>query len=69
MRKNLLVSGIALMIVGVFVFFYASERNCIIALLTNGRLTPWTIVEILGGILAFIGFFFALFGAFKGSPN
>jgi len=69
MNKTVSLLGIALVVIGVFVFFYASERNCIMALLTTGRLTPWTIVEIGGGILALLGFFIALFSAIKKSQK
>ena len=67
MKKSLLIIGIVFTVMGIFVFFYASERNCIIALLTSGRLTPWTIVEILGGVLALIGFIVAVFSVIKKS--
>ena len=67
MKKSLLILETVFIVVGFFVFFYASERNFIIAFLTSGRLTPWTVVEILGGVLALIGFIVAVFGVIKKS--
>lgn len=61
MRRYLSLSGAALVVAGIFIFIYASERNCIIALLTQGRLTFWTAIEVIGGIIASIGFLIAVF--------
>jgi hypothetical protein len=65
MRRCLFLSGAVLVVAGIFIFFYASERNCIIALLTSGRLTFWTVIEVLGGIIALIGFFIAMFSVIR----
>lgn len=67
MRRYLFLSGAALVVAGIFIFLYASERNCIIDLLTSGRLTFWTAIEVMGGIIAIIGFFIAVFGIIKKS--
>lgn len=56
-----------MVVAGIFIFLYASERNCIIALLTQWRLTFWTAIEVMGGIIAIIGFFIAVFGIIKKS--
>jgi hypothetical protein len=65
MRRYLFLSGAVLVAAGIFIFLYASERNCIIALLTSGRLTFWTVIEVIGGIITLIGFFIATFSVVR----
>jgi hypothetical protein len=55
MRKSLVLLGVLLCIVGIALGFYASQRNCLIAFVTSGRLNFWTVVEISGGIVALAG--------------
>ena len=45
--------GLVLLIVGVVLGFYASERNRLIAFITRGYMSFWTAIEILGGLIAF----------------
>jgi len=55
MRKYLTIVGLILFIAGSVLGFYASQRNCIIAFITMGRMNFWTAIEILGGLIALIG--------------
>ena len=60
----LVIAGMIYGIIGIYFGSVRKEKNyisfartlCIIALLTSERLTPWIIVEILGGVSALIGF-------------
>ena len=65
MRRYLFLLGAVLVATGMFIFLHASGRNCVIALLTSGRLTFWTAIEVVGGIIALTGFFIAVFGIIK----
>jgi len=62
MRKRLALFGFVLFIIGAFLGFYASQRNCIIAFVTQGHMNLWTAVEILGGLVALAGIMIALIG-------
>ena len=62
MRKGLILFGFALFVVGAFLGFYASQRNCLIAFITRGDMNFWTAVEILGGLVALAGIIIALIG-------
>lgn len=65
MRKSLILCGFVLFIVGVVLGFYASERNCLIDLITRGHMNFWTAVEILGGLMALTGIIIALISFIK----
>jgi len=65
MRKSLIVVGFILFIVGIALGFYASQRNCLIALFTEGYMNFWTAMEILGGLIALAGIIIALIGLIK----
>lgn len=65
MRKSLILFGFILFCIGVFLGFYASERNCLVAFITNGHMNFWTAVEILGGVMALTGIIIALIGFIK----
>ena len=65
MRKNLVLFGFVLFIVGVVLGFYASERNCLIAFITRGYMSFWTAIEVLGGLIALAGIIIALIGFIK----
>jgi hypothetical protein len=65
MRRYLFLLGAALITAGIFIFLYASGRNCIIALLTRGWLTFWTAIEVMGGTIVITGLFIAVFGIIK----
>ena len=58
----MILLGFVLLIVGVALGFYASERNCLIAFITRGHMSFWTAVEILGGLIALAGVIMALIG-------
>jgi len=59
-RKRLILFGLALFVVGAFLGFYASQRNCLIAFITRGGMNFWTAMEILGGLVALAGIIIAL---------
>ena len=65
MRKSLVLFGFVLFIVGVVLGFYASERNCLIAFITEGYMSFWTAIEVLGGLIALAGIIIALIGLIK----
>lgn len=65
MRKNLIIIGFILFVVGVVVGLYASERNCLIAFVTRGYMSFWTAIEILGGLVVLAGILIALIGFVK----
>jgi uncharacterized membrane protein len=65
MRKSLVLVGLVLLIVGVVLGFYASQRNCLIAFITRGHMSFWTTMEILGGFIALAGIAIALIGFIK----
>ncbi len=60
MRKNLVITGLTLFVIGIALGFYASQRNCLIAFLTSGYMSFWTGIEILGGFIALAGLIIAL---------
>ncbi len=60
MRRSLILFGLVLFIVGTFLGFYASQRNCLIAFITRGYMNFWTAMEILGGLVALAGIIIAL---------
>jgi hypothetical protein len=62
MRKNLVLTGLTLFVIGIALGFYASQRNCLIAFLTSGHMNFWTSIEILGGFIALAGLIIALVG-------
>ncbi|MDI6591944.1 MAG: hypothetical protein QME61_03365 [Patescibacteria group bacterium] len=47
--------GTILFIIGVGLGIYASGRNCLIRLFTQGEMNFWTGIEILAGIIALVG--------------
>ena len=65
MRKNLVLVGFALFIIGVALGFYASQRNCLIAFITSRYMSFWTSIEILAGFIALAGLIIALVGLIK----
>ncbi len=65
MRKSLIIVGFILFIVGVVLGFYASQRNCLIGFITRGYMSFWTVIEILGGIIALAGIIITLIGFVK----
>lgn len=65
MRKNFVLVGLVLLIVGVVLGFYASQRNCLIAFVTTGYMSFWTAMEILGGLIALAGIIIALVSFIK----
>ena len=65
MRKNFVLVGLVLLIVGVVLGFYASQRNCLIAFVTTGYMSFWTAMEILGGFIALAGIIIALVSFIK----
>ena len=62
MRKDLVLVGFVLFIIGAALGFYASQRNCLIAFLTEGYMSFWTAIEILAGFTALAGLIIALLG-------
>ena len=60
LRKGLIFFGLVLFVVGAFLGFYASQRNCLIAFITRGDMNFWTAMEILGGLVALAGIIIAL---------
>lgn len=65
MKRSLVLFGFVLLIVGMVLGFYASQRNCLIAFITRGYMSFWTAVEILGGLIALAGIVIALIGFIK----
>ena len=65
MKRSLVLFGFVLLIVGMVLGFYASQRNCLIAFITRGYMSFWTAVEILGGLIALAGIIIALIGFVK----
>ncbi len=65
MRKSFVLVGLVLLIVGVVLGFYASQRNCLIAFVTTGYMSFWTAMEILGGLIALAGIIIALVSFIK----
>jgi hypothetical protein len=65
MKKDLILLGFVLFIVGLALGFYASQRNCLIAFITSGYMNFWTAVEILGGLMMFAGIIIVLVGFVK----
>jgi len=64
-RKSLVLVGFVLFITGTVLGLYASQRNCLIALVTRGYMSFWTAMEILGGLIALAGIIIALVGLIK----
>lgn len=62
MRKRFALFGSVLFVTGLVLGFYASERNCLIAFITAGRMNFWTAIEILGGLMALAGVIITLIG-------
>ena len=65
MRRGLVLVGFALFIIGIAVGFYASQRNCLIAFLTEGYISFWTGIELLAGFTALAGLIIALVSFIK----
>jgi len=65
MRKDFILVGFALFAIGIATGFYASQRNCLIAFLTEGYMSFWTAVEILAGFVALAGLVIALVGLIR----
>ena len=65
MKRSLVLFGFVLLIVGMILGFYASQRNCLIAFITRGYMSFWTAVEILGGLIALAGTIIALIDFIK----
>jgi len=65
MKKSLFLVGLVLFVVGAVLGFYGSQRNCLIAFITEGYMSFWTAVEILGGLIALAGIIIALIGFIK----
>jgi hypothetical protein len=65
MKRSLILSGFVLLVVGVVLGFYASQRNCLITLITRGYMSFWTAVEILGALTALAGIIIAVIGVVK----
>jgi hypothetical protein len=65
MAKSLVLLGFILFVFGIASGFYASQRNCLIALVARGYMSFWTAVEILGGLVALAGIIIALIGFVK----
>lgn len=53
--KKKKILGIILFLIGIFLGFYASGRNCLFALITRGEMNFWTGIEILAGVIALLG--------------
>jgi len=47
MRGKMVLSGLILFIAGVVLGLYASERNCLIAFITNGYMSFWILSHYL----------------------
>ena len=65
MRRDLVLAGFALFIIGIAIGFYASQRNCLIAFLTEGYMSFWTGLELLAGLTALAGLIIALVSFIK----
>jgi len=65
MKRSLVLFGFVLLIIGVVLGFYASQRNCLIAFIRRGYMSLWTAVEILGGLIGLAGIIIALIGVVK----
>jgi len=65
MRKVWVLSGLSIVIIGIAIGIYASQRNCLVAFLTQGYMSFWTGVEILSGFVVLIGLIIAVIGAMK----
>jgi len=65
MKKSLILLGLALFAFGVALGFYASQRNCLVAFIAEGRMNLWTAMEIVGGLLALAGILIVLVGLVK----
>ena len=65
MRRDLVLVGFSLFVIGIAVGFYASQRNCLIAFLTEGYISFWTSIELLAGFTALAGLIIALVGFIK----
>lgn len=66
MRKIL---GIVLFLIGALLAIYASGKNCLIALITRGKMNFWTGIEILAGAIALTGLIFILLDFGRGKEN
>ncbi len=62
LRKGFVLVGFSLFVIGIAIGFYASQRNCLIAFLTEGYMSFWTGIELLAGLTAFAGLVIALVG-------
>jgi len=65
LRKNWVIVGFLIFVVGVALGFYASQRNCLMAFITSGYMSFWTAIEFLGGLIALVGIIIALIGLLK----
>jgi hypothetical protein len=65
MRRGLVLAGFSLSVIGIAVGFYASQRNCLIAFLTEGYMSFWTGIELLAGLTALAGLIIALVSFIK----
>jgi len=62
MRKGLVLVGLSLFVIAIAIGFYASQRNCLIAFITEGYMSFWTAIELLAGSAALAGLVIALVG-------
>ena len=62
LRVGFVLVGFILFVAGAALGFYASQRNCLFAFLTEGYMSFWTGVEILAGFTALAGSIVALVG-------
>ena len=65
MRKGLVLVGLSLFVIGIAIGFCASQRNCLIAFLTEGYMSFWTAIELLAGSAALAGLVIALVGLIR----
>jgi hypothetical protein len=65
MRRGLVLAGFSLSVISIAVGFYASQRNCLIGFLTEGYMSFWTGIELLGGLTALAGLIIALVSFIK----
>jgi len=69
MRTGYVSAGLVLFVVGAVSGIYASQRNCLIAFLTEGYMSFWTGIEILAGFTALAGLIIALSGLARSAKS
>jgi hypothetical protein len=62
MRKGFVLVGFSLFVIAIAIGFYASQRNCLVAFVTEGYMSFWTAIELLAGSAALAGLVIALVG-------